>query len=464
MAKAMLNPASPSIVDDHKIRDITLHVPIRTRWDAEAIFAMVIILVGAAAGLGGMLLALLLHEIQHAAYGYDLGAIVAPESFLQGVTAASPTHRVIALTLCGAVAGIGWWALYRFGRSLVSVKAAIGKDEPGPWMPTLATIAHALLQTVTVALGSPLGREVAPREIGALLATWLASCVGLSSEDTRIAIACGAGAGLAAVYNVPLGGAVFILEVLLNTTAPRAAAAAIAASIIASTVAWTGLGDVAQYVVPPLEISRPLIASSIVIGPVFGLAAYGFKVVTNIATVRAVHSWKMVPWSIAVFLAIGLIATQFPQLPGNGKGPSQLGFDGDLNGSLAASLLVLKLLAVAASLRVGAAGGVLTPSLTIGALLATALCPVLTLVFPDISYAGFAIVGAAAFLASSMNMPLTAILLTLEFTRVSHDFCVPIFFAVAGSIAMLRACTSLASQPVQPHRTHSEESVSRRQT
>src|SRR5208283_2069435 len=97
------------------------------------------------------------------------------------------------------------------------------------------------------------------------------------------------------------------------------------------------------------------------------------------------------------------------------------------------------------------------------ALLATALCPLLTLIFPDISYAGFAIVGAAAFLASSMNMPLTAILMTLEFTRVSHDFCVPIFLAVAGSIAMMRASTSLASQPVRQHRPHSEEFVSRGQ-
>jgi H+/Cl- antiporter ClcA len=459
----MLNPASSSIVDDHKIRDITPHVPIRTRWDAEAIFAIVIILVGAAAGLSGMLLALLLHEIQHVAYGYNLGAIVTPESFLQGVTAASPMRDVIALTLCGAVAGIGWWAVYQFGRPLVSIQAAVGKNKPGPRMPALTTIVHALLQIVTVALGSPLGREVAPREIGAMLATRLSFWVGLSSENTRIAIACGAGAGLAAVYNVPLGGAMFVLEVLLNTTAPRVAAAAIAASVIASTIAWTGLGDVVQYVVPPLEISRPLIAASIVAGPVFGLAAYGFRVVTNIATARVVHSWKMVPWSVAVFLAIGLIATQFPQLPGNGKGPSQLGFDGDLSGNLAASLLVLKLLAVAASLRVGAAGGVLTPSLTIGALLATTLRPALTLVFPDISYAGFAIVGAAAFLASSMNMPLTAILLTFEFTRVSHDFCVPIFLAVAGSIAMLRICTSLASQPVRPLRPHSEESVSRHQ-
>ncbi|MGD0102869.1 MAG: chloride channel protein [Rhodopila sp.] len=431
---------------------------------AETTFAVVIILVGVAGGLGGMLLALLLHGVQHAAYGYDLGAVVSPESFLQGVTAASPMRRVIALTLCGAVAGFGWWALYRFGRPLVSIKAAVGQDNPGPRMPALATIVHVLLQIVTVGLGSPLGREVAPREIGAMLATRLSFWAGLSSEEARIAIACGAGAGLAAVYNVPLGGAIFVLEVLLDTTAPRAAAAAIAASVIGSTIAWIGLGDVSQYVVPPLEISRPLIAASILAGPVFGLAAYGFRVMVNMATAHSVAGWKRVPWSIAVFLAIGLAATRFPELPGNGKGPSQLGFDGDLSGGLAASLLVLKVLAVAASLRVGAAGGVLTPSLTAGALLATALCPVLTLVFPGISSAGFAVVGAAAFLASSMNMPLTAVLLTLEFTRVSHDFCVPIFLAVGGSVAMLRACTSLASQPVQSHRSHSQEVVNRRQS
>jgi H+/Cl- antiporter ClcA len=291
-----------------------------------------------------------------------------------------------------------------------------------------------------------------------LLATRFSFYAGLASEETRIVVACGAGAGLAAVYNVPLGGALFVLEVLLCTTAPKAAAAAIAVSVIASTIAWIGLGDVSPYTVPPLAISGSLIAAAIVAGPVFGLAAYAFRVITDLATIHTVHNWKIVPWSLAVFLMLGLIATQFPQLPGNGKGPSQLGFDGDLSGSLAASLLVLKLLAVAASLRAGAAGGVLTPSLTLGALLATALCPVVALVFPDISYAGFAIVGAAAFLASSMNMPFTAVLLTLEFTRISHDFCVPMLLAVAGSVATQRACSNLASQPVPPHRFHSEAS------
>jgi len=446
----MPNPVPSSIVDDHRIREVTLSAASLAWLRAEASFAAVIVLVGVAAGLGGMLLALLLRRIQHVAYDYDLGAGAGPESFLQGVTAASPIRRVIALAACGAVAGIGWWAVDRFGRPLVRVKAAVGDDNPGSRMPTVSTTAHALLQIVTVALGSPLGREVVPREIGALLATCLSSRAGLSAEETRIAIACGAGAGLAAVYNVPLGGAVFVLEVLLDTTSPRAAAAAIAASVVASTIAWVGLGDVSQYVLPPLAISWQLVAASIVAGPVFGLAAYGFRGITHLAATHATHGWKMVPWSLGVFLAIGLIATQFPQLPGNGKGPAQLGFDGELGVGLAASLLVLKFLAIVACLRAGAAGGVLTPSLTIGALLATVLCSILTPVLPGISYPGFAVVGAAAFLASSMNMPLTAILLTLEFTRVSHDFCVPIFLAVAGSIATLRACASLAPRSGQP--------------
>ena len=451
--------AQSTIVDDHALREVKTCVASTRGMRVNAWFAIAIVLIGAMAGLAGMFLALLLHAIQHVAYGYDLGRVASPESFLQAVTAAPPIRRVAVLTLCGALAGGGWWAVRRFGKPLVSVNAAVGKDAPGPHMPAIATMAHALLQIVTVALGSPLGREVAPREIGALLATRLASGLKLSADETRIAIACGAGAGLAAVYNVPLGGAAFVLEVLLQTVAPRAVAASLGASVLASTIAWIGLGDVTQYSVPLLQIDMPLVVAAVMIGPVFGIAAYAFRSITRKATSRALHGWKMVPWSIAVFLIIGLIATQFPQLPGNGKGPSQLGFGGDLSFSLAANLLVLKLLAIVAALRVGAAGGLLTPSLTIGALLATVLCGVWNLILPGVSVAGFAIVGGAAFLASSMNMPLTAILLTLEFTRVSHDFCVPIILAVAGATAALRACTSLASDTMSPDLSQSTSLV-----
>ncbi len=188
------------------------------------------------------------------------------------------------------------------------------------------------------------------------------------------------------------------------------------------------------------KISRSLVAWSIVAGPVFGIAAYGFRALTRAATAQTPGGWHKVPSCLAVFLAIGLLATLFPQLPGNGKGPSQLGFGGDLGGKLALGLLALKVVAIAASLRVGAAGGVLTPSLTVGALLAVVLGSLWNLVLPSVPTAAFAVVGAAAFLASSMNMPLTAIALIIEFTRVGHDLWVPIFLAVAASVVSLQAC------------------------
>jgi len=412
-------------------------------------FPLVIVLTGIAAGVAGMCLGLLLHLVQHVAYGYSLDAVVSPESFPQGVTAASPARRVAVLTVCGVVAGVGWWAVYRFGKPLVSVKAAVGKDQVGPPMPPLATTAHALLQIVTVALGSPLGREVAPREAAAVLATWLASRAGLDAEERRIVIACGAGAGLAAVYNVPLGGAVFILEVLLAGVGPKALLSAMAASVIAAMVAWIGLGNVAQYRVPPLELSPSLVAGAIVLGPVCGVAAYGFRSAVKIASARAARGWERIPWCLAVFVGVGCIAALFPQLPGNGKGPSQLGFDGDLGLSLAASLLALKALAIVASVRAGAAGGVLTPSLTLGALLACVVGQCWNLAFPSVPTAAFAVVGAGAFLAASMNMPLTATVLTIEFTRIGHDFWFPVCLAVGGAAATLHFCARLGVAPTR---------------
>jgi hypothetical protein len=91
-------------------------IPMRTAWP---VVAAVMVLTGIAAGLGGMILALLLRIVQHCAYGYSVG---------------SP---------------------------LVSISTAVSKGEQ---MPVLTTAAHDLLQVVTVALGSPLGREMAPRE------------------------------------------------------------------------------------------------------------------------------------------------------------------------------------------------------------------------------------------------------------------------------------------------------------
>ncbi len=390
--------------------------------------------VGIVAGLGGMMLALLLHFIQHLAFNYSLNAVISPESFLNGVSGAPPLRRLAVLAVCGLIAGFGWWAVYAVGRPLVSIRQAVRSQDAS--MP-LATVGHSLLQIVTVALGSPLGREVAPREIGALFASWLSRRAGLSASDTRIMIACGAGAGLASVYNVPLGGAVFTLEVLLQTFALPAAVPAIATAVIAAVVGWIGLGDESQYRLPQqhLEITAALVCFSVLAGPLFGLGGTWYARLAVETRRRAPRNWRLVPSCLLVFVALGGAAIAYPQLLGNGKGPVQLGLNSEIGLKLAAILLVLKLLATTACLRCGAEGGMLTPGMTIGALLATVLGAGWSVLWPGTPLGAFAIVGATAFLSASMTMPLTATALIMEFTRVDHDFLVPILLAVGGAMA-----------------------------
>ncbi|WP_176016886.1 chloride channel protein [Burkholderia sp. BCC0398] len=406
--------------------------------------AVVTVLTGIGAGLGGMLLALLLHAIQHVAYGYSVAHVIGSESFLAGVTAAEPLRRVAVLAVCGIVAGGGWWALYRYGRPLVSIRRAVRAADPR--MPFVSTTVHALLQIVTVALGSPLGREVAPREIGSLLAGRFAHAARLTPDDCRLMVACGAGAGLAAVYNVPLGGAIFVLEVLLGTFELRALIVAVVTSAIAAVVAWIGLGNEHQYTVPAFVLSTPLVAWSIVCGPLFGFAAYGFVRLTSRARANAPKDWRLPVFALLNFAVIGVLAMGFPQLLGNGKGPAALGFDGTLTIGFAATLLVLKVLIEAGSLRAGAEGGLLTPGLANGALLGVVLGGLWSAVWPGASLGGCALIGATAFLAASMQMPITAVVLMLEFTRANHDSLVPMLLAVAGSLVAYRLAQKLAER------------------
>ena len=412
----------------------------KPRW---LILVLVTVAIGVASGLGGMALALLLRLVQHIAYGHGLHTIFGRVSFLQEVTSASDLRRFLALCSCGAVAGIGWWFLYRFGTPLVSIRQAV---QEGSHMPFWATLTHAILQIVTVGLGSPLGREVAPRELGSAMATKLSARANLTPEYARIMIACGAGAGLAAVYNVPLGGTLFTLEVLLGTFSLPASMAALGTCVIATLVAWLGLGHGLQYSLPPIAVSPSFIVWSLLVGPMIGAAAYLFVHVTDAARARAPKDWRLAVWCSLVFPIIGLLAIPFPQLIGNGKGLAQAGFDNEVGLALASTLLLLRGVVLVASLRAGAEGGLLTPGLSIGALIGIILGSFWNHIWPTVFLADFAIVGGAAFLASSMKMPLTAIVLTVEFTGIGQAFLVPLSLAVAGSVSILYLCRAYADR------------------
>jgi H+/Cl- antiporter ClcA len=238
-------------------------------------FFIATLFTGCIAGLGGLLLVICLHAIQHIAFGYSLDLIISHISFYEGVSTASPIRRVIVLLGSGLVAGFGWWMLYHYGKPLVSIGQAIKAKKP--YMPVVSTIIHAFLQIITIAMGSPLGREVAPREMGAMFSIWFSTRLKLNTDNIRVLLACGAGAGLAAVYNVPLGGALFTLEVLLRTFNRRMVLPALFTSILATLISRFGLGNEHQYQIFDMSLSYSLLTWSLFTGPIFGITALWFS-------------------------------------------------------------------------------------------------------------------------------------------------------------------------------------------
>ena len=395
-----------------------------------------VVLTGLLAGLSGMVLALILHAIQHLAFGYSPGQIVSAESFLQGVTDSSWPRRLLAIVAGGAIAGFGWWLLGRYGQKRVSIASAVAN--PAVPMPAGTTTIHALLQIVTVALGSPLGREVAPREMGALGAGMVARKLGLLADETRTLVACGAGAGLAAVYNVPLAGALFSLEVMLLSFSWEKTLAAMITSAIAAWTATLGLGEESQYHFTSDILPHSFLWWAIIAGPILGAGAWLFRKATSTARLGVRSNWQMPVFCLLAFSLLAVLSLYFPQLPGNGKGPMQLALSDELGFPGAAMLLALKMVVILAVLRGGAEGGLLTPGLAVGGMTSLLLCMLWQQLLPGGDCASFALVGAAAFLAASMQMPLTAVALVMEFTHMDHSYLAPTLLCAAGAFLTCR--------------------------
>lgn len=388
--------------------------------------AFVTALVGIGAGLGGVAVTLLLRAVQHVVYGYSEG------TFIEGLMEAPPSRRVLALSIAGLVGGVGWWALRKWGAPVVSITKSVA----GQRMPTLTTLLNAGLQIVVVGLGASIGREVAPRELGALGADWLSHKFGISARERRVLVACGAGAGLAAVYNVPLGGALFAIEILLAEVSFAAALPAFASCAIATLIAHVVVPVTPLYRITKAmpSDSASLLTWSLLVGPLIGIAAVGFVSLVRAAGEHRPRGWRLVLVMPAVFVAIGLISRSYPAILGNGRSLGQIAFDAATPLGLLLFLLLLKVAATAGTVGSGAAGGMLTPSLAVGAGLGSVVGGVWIKFWPGPSLAAFAFIGAAAFLASSMRAPLTALVLVIEFTNQGPALMVPTMLAIGGSV------------------------------
>ena len=384
---------------------------------------------GVIAGLVGLACIHLLHWIQALAWDMHGGTL------LEAASAVSPTRRVLVLTLGGVIGALSWFLLFRRNKAITSVSAAVD----GPPMPPLRATWHALTQVLVVGLGASVGREVAPREMAAAFSAAAADRLGLSAEDRRIIVACGAGAGLAAVYSIPLSGAVYTLEILLVSRSGRAVAPAFLTSGIAVLISTGFTRPAPFYTVPTLTPSLSLTVFGALVGPLLGAAGWAFKqAVARVGAARP-RDWRLLLTLPAAFLVVGLIASRLPSVLGNGQASAQTQFDAQwaAGAGLAFALLVLaaKTVTTFMTIRAGGWGGVLTPAVALGAGLGAVIGLPWASAWPGSEVAAFAFIGAAAVLGASMNAPFTGLILVIEFTAQGPTILVPAVLAVGGATA-----------------------------
>jgi CIC family chloride channel protein len=373
-------------------------------------FWLLVVGTGIGAGVGGGLLMALLRAVQHLSWSYSAG------TFLDAVEQVGWQQRIVVVVAAGILVGaVRWlWKQPPGGHAGELAEAIWFRCGRLPLAPALG---RAVLSIVIVGMGASLGREAAPKQTGAAIANALAERARLSALERRLLVACGTGAGMAAVYNVPFGGALFALEVLLGSLALPLIAPALATSLIATWVSWLFLPNVAEYSVPGYDVSTPQIVWAIVFGPLAGLAAVAYIRAIAWADSHRPQGWPLFAAPLLVFAALGLLALVFPQLLGNGKDVVQQLLLDQLALPLLLPLLVLKPLVTSACLGSGAPGGLFTPTLTCGALLGGLCGRLWDFVWPGASAGSHALIGAAALLAAAMQGPVSAIVLVLELTR-----------------------------------------------
>jgi H+/Cl- antiporter ClcA len=385
-------------------------------------FWMVLVATGIAAGLFGDLLMFVLFSVEHLAFGFNAGPLQ------DGVRHASDLRRLIILPLGGLIGGVSWYLLRRYtdGKSEIddSIWNGDGKLSFG------RSFGTSLISEVVIGMGASLGREAAPKLMGGVSASVLATWAQLSIGQRRLLVACGGGAGLAAVYNVPLAGALFTAEVMVGSMALPVVLPALACSGIATAVGWLYLPAHATYLnIPAYRFTLPLLVWSLLAGPVIGVIAAGYIRLIGWVSFYRFTGWRSIPAMVVAFGILGLIGFALPQLFGNGRDLANQAFLGRGAFGLLVVLFLLKPLVTAMCLGSGASGGLFTPTLSTGAAFGAAFGIAWNLLWPGSPAGAYALVAAAALLGAAMQAPLASLALVLELTHSGFQIMVPMVAA-----------------------------------
>ena len=387
--------------------------------------------VGIGTGLVGIACHYLLEGVQRLAFGQERSDL------LQLFQEAGGLRRFLVLCVTGILAA-GFWYLLQGRYKILSIRRQIdlaGDRDPAP----LAHLLHATMQVAIVGAGASVGKEGAPREVGALLAGSLGKVLSLTIKERRVLIACGAGAGLAAVYQVPFASSLFVFETLGLVYHWKNFLLVLSSTYVATWVAQPIVGHTAMYHMSLVHWSASSFLHAVLVALLVTPLALAFRYLAKRASRKRRKDWTIL-WALPLaFMVLAGIVNFYPIFMGNGQVLAQALSSRQPVPYLPLAL-AMKGLLVYLLLRNGAYGGTLTPSFALGIGSGYLVTLLLTVVGIHLDPALGMLLGATVFLGTTLQAPLTAIALSLGFTGQDWSLTIPLVLAAGMSYVIRKRC------------------------
>ncbi|HVY69898.1 MAG TPA: chloride channel protein, partial [Verrucomicrobiae bacterium] len=303
------------------------------------------------------------------------------------------------------------------------------------------TFIKSVSSLISISTGASIGREGAITQLTAMLASKLGQWRQWQPYRLRLMAGCGAAAGLSAAYNAPITGAVFAALIVLGSFSMNLFVPLIFASVVATMMSRTFFGIEPFYHAPNIEFQHlSQLPWFLVLSVLSGMLGATFQILMDRG--RDYFQKSKVPEHLRVALGgtlIGIIAIGFPLVWGNGYGAANRILVGNMVWHAVLFLLVAKLFATVIAVSSGTVGGVMTPTLLLGAALGSLFGSGLHamhcgLVLPT---AAFALVGMGGTLAATLHSPLLAMILVFEIS-MNYSLMPPLMLACAVASVVAR--------------------------
>ena len=358
----------------------------------------------------------------------------------------------LAVLACAAAAVLAAWLVRRFspyasGSGIPNVESVLREELP-PAPPVLIPVKF-LGGVLAIGSGLALGREGPSVQMGATIGNLLGEWFHLGWKNSRVLLAAGAGAGLAAAFNAPVAGAIFVLEELTREFELHTAIAAIGASATAISVSQSILGTGPDFHVGKLAFVgaqvRPLF---FLFGVVAGAAAvlYCEALLGVMSLAQSLDRRRAGLYAGLTGAVVGAVAWLAPDLVGGGDAITQNTLLGTQPLFALSFMFLFRFGFGAVSYATATPGGIFAPMLVLGAQLGLIYGRICQFVFPglDLEPVGFAVVGIAAFFTGVVRAPLTGIVLATEMTA-NVELLLPM---LGACFAAMVAPSLLRSAPI----------------